>query len=184
MSGAAVMLKLQVSDKEIQVTTFNLSYLENIYVRSFSIIEDSMYLPSAAGKIFQVDYKGDSYKLIGCWEVPEKFFGMNFLDKIGDYWYLTSYTNKRGQIRPNFIRVERLEDLAKNDYEDLYQLMDFQGVPYYITHFDNKHFVTEIDICSGVKSFRTSGKFITDVETHYFFEGRTTESALRRERRI
>ena len=100
------------------------------------------------------------------------------------YYYITSYTNKIGRNNPNFVRVENLKDLANNDYEDLYKLMDFEGVPYYITHFDDKHFVTEIDICSGVKSFVTNGKYITSIETHYFFEGRTKESELRKQRYI
>ena len=183
-SEAAFILKLQKVGTNFEITRFNLSYLENIYARSFNIIGDFMYIVTSSGKIFQVEYRDNSYKAVDCWEVPEKFFGMNFLDKIDDYWYLTTYQNKREQIRPNFIRAEQLNDFAKNDYEDLYQLMDFQGVPYYITHFDNKHFVTEIDTCSGVKSFCTNGKFITDIETYYFFEGRSNESALRRQRLI
>ena len=159
-------------------------YLENIYARSFNIIGGLMYIVTASGKIFTVEYRDDNCRAVDCREIPEKFFGTNFLDKIGDYWYLTTYQNKRGQTRPGFIRAEQLDDFARNDYEDLYQLMDFQGVPYYITHFDGKHFVTEIDTCSGVKSFRTQGKFITDIETHYFFEGRSDESVSRRRRLI
>lgn len=183
-SMAAFMLKLQKAGNDFEITKFNLSYLENVYARSFSIVGNFIYIVTGSGKIFQTEYLDDSYRVVDCWEVPEKFFGMNFLDKIDDYWYLTTYQNKRGQIRPNFIRVEELDCLAKNDYEDLYQLMDFQGVPYYITHFDGKHFITEIDICSGVKSFCTNGKFITDIETYYFFERRSEESALRRQRLI
>ena len=143
-----------------------------------------MYIVTASGKIFRVEYQDDSYKIIAHWDAPEKFCGMNFIDKIGDYWYLTSYTNKLWQIRPNFIRFKLLDDLQRNNYEDLYQLMDFQGVPYYITHFDNKHFVTEIDTNSGIKSFCTEGKYITNIETHYFFEGKSKDSSLRRQRLI
>lgn len=156
-----------------------ISELQNSYVRSFNIIDSHMYFVSGPGNIYKVRYD-DSYEIVETYKVPDDMIGMNFIEKIGDYYYITSYTNNQGQIAPKFVRIKNLDDLRYNKYEDLYEKFGFKGTPYYISKFDNKYFITEIDGSSGIKSFEVNNNEIENISTIYYFEGHTNASEIRK----
>ncbi|MFW2500146.1 MULTISPECIES: hypothetical protein [Clostridium] len=155
--------------------------IKNSYVRSFSIIDGYMYFVSGPGYIYKVRYDDNSYKVIDSYKVPDDMFGMNYITKIDSYFCISSYTNKEGDISPKFVRVKDLRDLESNSYEDLYNKFGFKGTPYYISRFDNKYFITEIDGSSGIKSFEVNNDNISDIQTLYYFQGHSELSEVRKQ---
>lgn len=160
---------------------YAISNITNSYVRSFNIIDGYMYLVSGPGYIYKVKYDDKSYKVVESYEVPKEMTGMNYIEKIDDYYYITSYTNSDGVIAPMFVRVKDLNDLKDSKYEDLYSEFGFKGTPYYISKFDNKYFIAEIDQSSGIKSFEVNNNKISNIKTRYYYEGHTNASQQRKE---
>lgn len=151
------------------------------YVRSFNFIDGFLYLISGNGFVYKIALDGESYRVVESFPVPNEIRGMNFIMKIGCWFYISSYNDNNWQISPKFFRVKNLADLASPDlWQDLYELFDFKGTPYYITHFDGRYFITEIDQASGVKSFCEKDGDIYDIRTHFFFDGHTPESEARK----
>ena len=68
--------------------------LDNIYVRSFTIIEDEIYFVSANGNIIRADLQ--SFEILDTYPVPDTIAGMIQLTKIEDYFYLTVSTDING----------------------------------------------------------------------------------------
>lgn len=159
---------------------FVIDEIKDAYVRSFSFIDGFLYLISGNGFIWKIELSGGYYRVAEKFLVPDEICGMNYLMKIDDWFYITSYQDKTGAIVPNFIRVRDLHTLTMHEYEALYEKFGFKGTPYYITSFDDRFFVTEIDQASGVKSFRTDGDKIYDIRTLFFFNGHTPESEKRK----
>lgn len=160
---------------------YTIRNLENTYTRSFNIIDGYMYMVSGPGYIYKVKYDDKSYKIVESYEVPSEITGMNFIEKIDDYYYISSYTNSKGDISPMFVRIKNLKLLKDRKYEDLYSKFGFKGTPYYISKFDNKYFITEIDQSSGIKSFEVNNNKISNIETYYYFKGHTDSSQKRKE---
>ncbi|WP_455717640.1 hypothetical protein [Anaerosporobacter sp.] len=149
------------------------------YVRSFNIIDGYMYTVSGE-KILKLDYK-NNFEILESYEVPSNLIGMNYICKIENYFYISTYTNANAEIAPEFVRVKSLKDLITGNYEDLYELFGFKGAPYYISYFDNQFFITEIDGYSGVKSFKVSNDKIRKIKTWYSFKGNSNASQDRKE---
>lgn len=154
--------------------------LVNSYVRSINIIDGYLYCVSGPGKILKLKYDDLTFDVVKEYAVPDEIMGMNYIEKIGEYFYISSYTNAQGVIAPKFIRIKKLTDLKNSKYEDLYELFGFKGTPYYISAFDDRHFITEIDASSGVKSFKVKNNKISSIKTQYFFKGHSKDSEKRK----
>jgi len=165
-----------------QTEKIHLPALDGSYTRSFSIIDGDWFFISGSGpgRITRMDMSVRPFRVKAVYSVPEPLGGMNFIAKIGSYYYLSFYTDVSGQLRPNFIRCRDLDRLAKGEYEGLYDKLGFRGTPYYLAAFDHRYFVTEIDQNSGVKSFQVVDDEITDVRTHFFFPGHSAASEQRK----
>lgn len=157
--------------------------LVSAYTRSFNIIDGFIYTVSANGYINKINYIDMKFNVIESYKVPNKLVGMNYIDKIDDYYYISSYTNEEGKINPQFIRTKDLNTLETNHYEDLYSMFGFKGTPYFITFFDDKYFIAEIDASSGFKSFEVNNNKISNIKTIYYFEG-YSKSSLKRKKSI
>ncbi|OOM78986.1 hypothetical protein CLPUN_17130 [Clostridium puniceum] len=181
-SGSGKMWTLKNENGVVKiVNTFVINEITNSYVRSFNIIDGYMYLSSGPGYIYKVKYDDLSYKVIDKYQVPPDMIGMNYITKIADYFYISSYTNSKGEIAPKFVRIKDLKDLESNKYENLYDKFDFKGTPYYISSFDNKYFIAEIDASSGIKSFEVNNNEISNIQTLYYFEGHSNSSEERKQ---
>lgn len=154
--------------------------LQGDYVRSINIIDGYMYTVSGGGEILKLNYVDKSFNVLEGYSVPDELFGMNFLTKIQDYYYITSYTNILGEIKPKFIRVKELEDISKGEYEEIYNEFNFKGTPYYISQFDDAYYITEIDNASGIKSFEIQDNNIINIKTWFNFEDTLNESIERK----
>ncbi len=72
--------------------TMKLEEIEGSYVRSISIIEGKLYTVSGPNAICVYDILEDGFRFDCSYEVPQKYSGMNGIQKIGDYFYLTVNT--------------------------------------------------------------------------------------------
>lgn len=154
-----------------------LDYLGTSYVRSISIIDGSLYIVSGPGKISVAEISDLSFDLVHEYVVPFEFQGMNDIAKIGSYFYMSIYQNGNFDICPRLIRVKDLNNIGA-EYEDIYDLLGLQGVPYYFSFVDERVFLTEIDSYSAIRSFRVIEDQIVDVQVHYDF-GKPDEYSLK-----
>ncbi|NAS19907.1 hypothetical protein GND98_019300 [Clostridium butyricum] len=182
MEGKIYILKN--NNGKVEITNIKtISEINNTYTRSFNIIDGYMYFVSGGGYIRKVNYIDGSFEIVESYKVPDNMVGMNFIEKIDDYFYLSSYTNSNGEIAPMFIRIKNINELTNKNYEDLYNLFGFDGAPYYISKFDNKFFVTEVDVSSSIKCFEVNNNEISNIETYYYTKGHTEESQKRKQSR-
>ena len=180
LSTDATVLRLEQNSDTGKLAVTERYQIPNVgrtYIRSFSLIDGFLYLVSGNGQIRKLEDQ-DSLRLVESIPVPDEFGDMNFLTYIDGWFYVTSY-RQNGKTAPRFVRTRELSGLATGIYENLYERMSFQGVPYFISCFDGRCYITEINMVSGVKSFVTDGDDITDIRTHFCFEGATEESVNR-----
>ncbi|WP_237566618.1 ATP-binding cassette domain-containing protein [Paenibacillus sp. EZ-K15] len=155
-----------------------LEYLENAYVRSINIIDDHMYIVSGPGKIMVANYIDLSFDLVREYKVPFELQGMNDLAKIGSFYYMSVYQNGAGDIAPKLIRAKDLDEL-ETEFEDIYDQLGLNGVPYYFSVIEDRIFLTEIDSYSSIRSFKLIDDNIYDIVVHYDI-GVADESSLKR----
>src|SRR5690606_30802275 len=108
-----------------------------------------------------------SFEKVEEYNVPFEIQGMNDLAKIGSYYYLTVYQNGSGEITPKIVRVKDLNQLIEG-YEDLCEVMNLKGVPYFFSFIEERFFLTEIDTYSAIKSFKVDDDDrIYDLHVHF-----------------
>ncbi len=116
--------------------------LDGIYVRSFTIIDDDIYFVSGNSSIIKAVL--NTFEIKERYPVPSSMAGMVQLTRIDDMFYITISTDAMwDQDYATIIRCRKLEDLAKGEYEDIYDSFIGGGTPYYITSFDNAYYMTE-----------------------------------------
>lgn len=133
-----------------------LPFLEGQYTRSFSIIDGKMYFVSGAQKITVADYKSGDITVEKQYDVPAKYVSMNDIEKIDDYFYISSTPQM----------LVRLKDLSNfNESVDLMDELELKGTPYYISTIENTIFIPQITEYSGIKSFSLIKESIQNVKT-------------------
>lgn len=179
--SAATQQIFILSKKESQIIVedvVKLDFLGTAYCRALSLIDDEIYIVSGPGKITVTD--PSSFDLLREYTVPYDLIGMNDIAKIGSYYYISSYQNGSGEIKPKLVRVKDLSELC-DKYEDIYEVLEIKGVPYYFSIIDDRFFLTEIDSSSAIRSFKvTSNDVIYDIQVHYNFGGPDASSLIRR----
>lgn len=143
-----------------------LDFLKSAYVRSISLIDDSLYIVSGPGKVMVVNHKDLSFDLVKEYTVPFEFQGMNEIIKVGSYYYISIYQNGAGDIAPGLIRVKDLSNIEES-YEDIMKVLDVNGIPYGLVSLEDRIFMTEIDSYSTIKSFRVIDDEICDIQVHF-----------------
>ena len=104
---------------------------------------------------------------------------MNHIEKIGNYFYLSIYQNRVGNIAPALVRIKSLEQLNLDGGEDIYDVLGFKGVPYFFTYFDGGYYLTEIDMYSSIKQLEVNESDLHVAES-LFENGPYDESSLQR----
>ncbi|MCL2051759.1 MAG: hypothetical protein FWG91_08545 [Lachnospiraceae bacterium] len=155
----------------------NLVYLDEVidvafiskgtYVRSFTIIDDTIYFVSGNAAIMKADLK--TMRLIKAYPVPEHIAGMVKLVKIEDFYYLTVSTDFHGnQDFGTILRTADLSSLIHNEYEDIYDYFKAGGTPYNMTQINNRWYLVESGLPGYyVWSFRVEDNAIRDVKLVY-----------------
>ncbi len=141
--------------------------LDNVYVRSFTIMDDEIWFVSGSSSILCADL--ETFQIKKTYPVPDSMAGMIQLTRIEDYYYITVSTDITGnQDYATIVRTRDLSGLITGDYEDVYAAFIGGGTPYYITCFDGAYYLTEHRIPGhSVWRFRVRNNEITDVETVY-----------------
>lgn len=168
MSGEMYLFRHDSDDTRMYLSEIRrIEQLDNVYVRSFTILEDEIYFVSGNSSILRMDL--DSFDLLETYQVPDSMAGMIQLTKIQDYYYITVSTDITGnQDYATILRTRDLSGLTRGDYDDIYENFIGGGTPYYITAFDNAYYLTEHRLPGhSVWRFRVEDNELTDVETIY-----------------
>ena len=168
MSGEMYLFRHDPDDSRMYLSEIRrLEQLDNVYVRSFTILDNDIYFVSGNSSILRVDL--NTFKLLEAYPVPDSMAGMIQLTKIQDYYYITVSTDIAGnQDYATILRTHDLSGLAQGDYEDIYEAFIGGGTPYYITAFDGAFYLTEHRLPGhSVWRFRVQDNELIDVETVY-----------------
>ena len=168
MSGEMYLFRHDPDDTLMYLTEIRkIDSLDNVYVRSFTILGNDIYFVSGNASIIRADLK--TFKIRETYPVPDSMSGMIQLTKIQDYFYLTISTDITGnQDYATIIRTKDLSGLMDGDYEDIYENFIGGGTPYYITGFDDAYYLTEHRLPGhSVWRFQVIDNEISDVQTIY-----------------
>lgn len=143
MTGEMYLFRHNPDDTRMYLTEIcRIDALDNVYVRSFTIIGNDIYFVSGNSTIIRADLK--SFRIRETYPVPDEIAGMIQLTRIQDYYYITISTDIAGdQSHATILRTRDLSSLAKGEYEDIYKYFIGGGTPYYITELDNAYYLTE-----------------------------------------
>lgn len=167
-SGEMYLFRHPKEDSRTYLTEIrSIPSLNDVYVRSFTIIDDAIYFVSGNSTIMEADL--GTFKIRKEYAVPEELAGMVQLTPIEDYYYITISTDINGnQDYATIIRVKKLSDLATGKYEDIYHYFVGGGTPYYITLIENTWYLTEHRLPGhSIWSFHVYDDTITDVTSIY-----------------
>lgn len=168
MSGEMYLFRHEPDDSRMYLSEIRrIEQLDNVYVRSFTIMDDEIYFVSGNSSILRVDL--DTFEILEAYPVPDPMAGMIQLTKIQDYYYITVSTDITGnQDYATIVRTRDLSGLMRGNYEDIYEIFIGGGTPYYITTFDNAYYLTEHRLPGhSVWRFRVQDNEPVDVETLY-----------------
>ena len=143
MSGEMYLFRHEPDDSRMYLAAVRkIDALENVYVRSFTIQDDSVYFVSGNSSIIRADLK--TFQVLDTWPVPDSMAGMIQLTPIQDYFYITVSTDITGnQDYATILRTKDLSGLMDGRFEDIYEYFIGGGTPYYITQIDNGWYLTE-----------------------------------------
>lgn len=168
MSGEMYLFRRSPDDTRMYLTEIRkIVMLDNVYVRSFTILDGDIYFVSGNASIIRADL--ETFEILETYPVPDVLAGMIQLTRIQDYFYLTISTDITGsQDYATIIRTKNLSGLADGDYEDVYENFIGGGTPYYITFFDNAYYLTEHRLPGhSVWRFQVRDNQIVNPETIY-----------------
>ena len=160
----------------VQRDTIRLQEIKDSYVRSITIKDGFLYTVSGPSTIYKYSVSATSqekFVLTEQYEVPVALSGMNQIYPLDDGFLVTVNTGESGTVADTtIVYTDKLENLASEDYVDLYDQMGFVGQPYFISEFDDKYWITEIsaDRGNGIKSFNIKDKTVCDVENIFFYD--------------
>lgn len=143
MTGEMYLFRHNANNTRMYLTEIRrIESLDQIYVRSFTIIGDDIYFVSGNSSILRADLS--SFEIKDTYPVPDTMTGMIQLTLIQDYFYITISTDRTGnQDYATIIRTPDLSLLSFGEYEDVYDYFIGGGTPYYLTEADHAYYLTE-----------------------------------------
>lgn len=168
MSGELYLFRRNAGDTRMYLTEIRrMDSLDQVYVRSFTIIGNDIYFVSGNSSIIRADL--DTFAILDTYPVPDSMAGMIQLTLIQDYFYITVSTDITGnQDYATILRTRDLSSLADGNYEDIYDRFIGGGTPYYITESDNTFYLTEHRLPGhSLWSFRIKDNDIVDIKSVY-----------------
>ena len=167
-SGEMFLFRHPKEDSRMYLTEIRtIPSLANTYVRSFTILEDSIYFVSGNSSIIEADLA--TFEIKKEYPVPDELAGMVQLTFIDDYYYITVSTDVTGnQDYATIIRTKNLKDLESSTYEDVYHHFIGGGTPYYITQVGDTFYLTEHRLPGhSIWSFQVENNEIINPTTIY-----------------
>lgn len=126
--------------------SYSIPALNNVYVRSYTIIDDKVYFVSGTGGdccIYEVDF--ETFDVIRTIPVAPELGGMVQITKIQDYFYITISTSIYGEVElRDFIRTDSLDHLHVGEYTSYLNFVTsgFDATPYNITEINGSYYMT------------------------------------------
>lgn len=152
-SGEMYLFRHIPGDSRMYLTAIRkVDRLSNVYVRSFTIVNDVIYfvsgLPTDGSSQTTPSIlccRLSDFSIIAEYPVPDSIAGMAYLMPIGHYFYLTVSTDLSGnQDAATILRCTSLKDLALKKVTDLYQnYFVGGGTPYFLGEIDGTFYLTE-----------------------------------------
>lgn len=119
-----------------------LGELDGVYVRSFTIDGDSVYLVSGNSQI--IEARLSDFKIKNRYPVPDQLAGMIQIMPVEGGYYVTVSTDVHGnQDFATIIYADKLSDLEEGKYTDIYSYFVGGGTPYYMGCIDGRYYLTE-----------------------------------------
>lgn len=142
LTGEIYIFKRELNSSRVVLSEVkSIPELAQIYVRSFTCIDDKIYFPAGDGYIYVTDNK--SFKIKEKLALAPELGGPVQLSKINEYYYLTVSTDIVGfNTAANIVRGKRLEDFAGTEYESVRSSFCDNGTPYVITQADEEYYLT------------------------------------------
>lgn len=168
MSGEMYLFRHNPGETRMYLTEIRrIEALDNIYVRSFTIVNDEIYFVSGNSSIIRAALA--DFRILETYPVPDSMAGMIQITPIQDYFYITVSTDLAGsQDYATILRTRDLSALVEGDYEDIYSQFIGGGTPYYITALDNMYYLTEHRLPGhSLWRFRVEENILKDIETVY-----------------
>lgn len=168
MTGEMYLFRHNANSTRMYLTEIRrIESLDQIYVRSFTIIGNDIYFVSGNSSILRADL--DSFEIKDTYPVPDTMTGMIQLTLIQDYFYITISTDRTGnQDYATIIRTRDLSSLSFGEYEDVYDYFIGGGTPYYLTEIDHAYYLTEHRLPGhSLWRFQVEDNEIIQVETIY-----------------
>ena len=146
---------------------------KNSYLKFISYFDELIWISAREHLVgFEIINKKLVEKLRIC--MPKQFQdGINYITKIKETYYMTAWG--KGQIFL-FNDFSELDSKICNDNEKF----GFLGTPYFITDFDGKFYITEIDFHQGIYEFTCDEKGMPVKLTNLFSFDEPTESDIKR----
>ncbi len=168
MTGEMYLFRHNANSTRMYLTEIRrIESLDQIYVRSFTIIGNDIYFVSGNSSILRADL--GSFEIKDTYPVPDTMTGMIQLTLIQDYFYITISTDRTGnQDYATIIRTHDLSSLSFGEYEDVYDYFIGGGTPYYLTEIDHAYYLTEHRLPGhSLWRFQVEDNEIIQVETIY-----------------
>lgn len=167
-SGEMYLFRRDAASSRVYLTAKrSIEELDNIYVRSFTILEGKIYFVSGNSNIIEADLA--TFEITKRYPVPDELAGMIQLAYLEGSYYITISTDISGnQDYATIIQAKRLEDLASHNYTDVYSNFVGGGTPYSITEIEGTYYLTEHRVPGhSIWSFHITDNKITDVVAIY-----------------
>ena len=167
-SGEMYLFRRDAASSRVYLTEKrSIEELDNIYVRSFTILEDKIYFVSGNSNIIEADLA--TFEITKRYPVPDELAGMIQLAYLEGSYYITISTDLSGnQDYATIIQAKKLEDLSSHNYTDVYSNFVGGGTPYSITEIDGTYYLTEHRVPGhSIWSFQIADDKITDVVAIY-----------------
>ncbi len=174
-SGELYCFRRTPDSTQIYLTDIRkIEQLENLYVRSFTIIDGDIYFVSGVssdgsqGSILQCDL--ETLEVKKSYPVPNELAGMVQITPIDGMFYVTVSTDITGnQDYATLVRAKSLEDISEGNYEDIYSRYFIGGgTPYNISKVDDTYYLTEHRLQDhSIWSFKVKNKELEEVTALY-----------------
>ena len=143
MTGEMYVFERSGESHQVYISRImKLDELNGIYVRSFTIDGDSVYLVSGNSQI--IEARLSDFKIRKRYPVPDELAGMIQIMPVPGGYYITISTDVHGnQDFATIIYTEDLSDLERGAYTDIYSYFVGGGTPYYMGVIDGRYYLTE-----------------------------------------
>ncbi len=178
LSSSCEIAVLRNKNGEVRIEDILKIETDSWYARSIKLIDDKLFAVCRNGCIYELELDSSLLKIINQYKLPEKYAGINDVEKVGGSYYISVYTDLAGKYVSRLIKMRNLCD--SNSIEDITEGLGIKGVPYFFSHIDGRLCITEIDSCSRIVVYLEEGEKLKDAKTLYSFPEIQNSSLSRR----